>query len=250
MKSALFVSFVRIPLLFIAASIMFLLFAWSGLAFNFPFLPELSTVFFTIVNIFCFYLMYRLLKKEGRSLKQLIGFRKEVLGKDIAYGFFWLFVLYLPFVGAVMGTMFFLFGNDFINQFELVFAGDIANTSYARPRWLLWFAAIVSLIFPFFNAPIEEIMYRGYAQPKFIQRTGKVWIGLLVPSIGFSLQHVMLAPSFEGAIVYATAFFVWGLGSGIIFHRQRRLFPLIICHFLVNIAFSAFPIAFLVFGVY
>lgn len=250
MKSALFVSFIRIPLLIVAAGIMFLLFTRSGFTFNFPFLPELSTVFFTVVNIFCFYLMHRLLKKEGRSLKEISGFRKERLGKDIAFGFLWLFVLYLPFVGAVIGTMFLLFGADFINQFETVFAGDIANSVFERPRWLLWFAAAVSLIFPFFNAPIEEIMYRGYAQPKLISGYGKVWLGILIPSVGFSLQHVMLAPSFESAIVYAAAFFVWGLGSGIIFYKQQRLFPLIVCHFLVNIAFSAFPIAFLVFGVY
>lgn len=222
----------------------------SGLDITFPFLPDLSTVYFTVVNVMCFFLLYQMLKKEGRTIKELIGFRPDRLGKDILYGVFWLFILYIPFVFAVMGTMFIMYGTDFINHFQTVFAGDIENDSFSRPVWLMWVAAGISLIFPFLNAPIEELMYRGYAQPLFIKHYKKVWVGVIIPSIGFALQHVMLAASFQGAIVYAVAFFVWGIGSGIIYHIQKRLFPLLICHFIVNIAFSAFPIVFLILGVY
>jgi membrane protease YdiL (CAAX protease family) len=141
-----------------------------------------------------------------------------------------------------MGTMFIMYGTDFINHFQAVFAGDIENFTYLLPSWFMWVTALVSLAFPFFNAPIEELMYRGYAQPLFIWKYKKVWLGILIPSIGFALQHMMLAASFQGAIVYAVAFLVWGIGSGIIFHKQKRLFPLIVGHFFVNIAFSIIPI--------
>ncbi|MFZ7945993.1 hypothetical protein [Neobacillus sp. 19] len=36
----------------------------------------------------------------------------------------------------------------------------------------------------------------------------------------FALQHVLLAASFQGAIVYTLAFLVWGIGSGIIYHKN------------------------------
>jgi membrane protease YdiL (CAAX protease family) len=36
-------------------------------------------------------------------------------------------------------------------------------------------------------------------------------------------------------VVYGVAFFVWGLGSALIYRWQRRLMPLIIAHFLVNL---------------
>ncbi|WP_162800317.1 type II CAAX prenyl endopeptidase Rce1 family protein [Oceanobacillus zhaokaii] len=58
-----------------------------------------------------------------------------------------------------------------------------------------------------------------------------------------------MAATFEGAIIYFAAFFLWGIGSGIIYYKQKRLLPLIICHFLVNISFSIFPIIFLILGV-
>ncbi|RNF38110.1 CPBP family intramembrane glutamic endopeptidase [Planococcus salinus] len=250
MKNAWLVSFVRIPLLFAMMISFFYLLKLFGLDVTFPFLPDLSVIYFTIVNVFCFFLLSRILKNEGRSIKELAGFQSARLGKDVLYGFLWLFVLYIPFAATVMGTMFVMYGTDFINHFETVFAGDPESYSVSRPTWLLGFAAIVSLLFPFLNAPIEELMYRGYAQSRFIKNYKKVWIGILIPSIGFALQHVMLAASLQGAVVYAAAFFVWGVGSGIIYHKQKRLFPLIICHFLVNIAFSIFPILFLFFGFY
>lgn len=250
MNNAWLVSFIRVPLLIIALVLLTLILLSIGVPTAFPFLPDFSTVYFTVVNIICFIILHRILKKEGRSFKELIGFRADRLGRDILFGFLWLFVLYIPFVIAVMGTMFLMYGTDLFNHFEIVFAGDPEIYTLPRPEWLLWLTASVSFVFPFLNAPIEELMYRGYAQPLFIRRYRKVWLGIVIPSVGFSLQHIMLAGSLPGALVYAAAFFLWGIGSGIIYHRQKRLFPLIICHFIVNFAFSSLPLAFLLTGVY
>lgn len=249
MVNAWLVSFIRIPLLLIILILFVLLLKLFGFEFISSFSPDLSTVYFTVVNVICFFLLYRILKNEKRSIKELIDFRPDRLGKDLLFGFLWLFILYIPFAIAVMGTMFILYGTDFINHFQTVFAGDPGNYS-SHPEWLKWFAACISLIFPFLNAPIEELMYRGYAQTSLIRHYKKVWVGILIPSIGFSLQHVMLAASLQGAIVYAVAFFVWGIGSGVIYHKQNRLFSLIVCHFIVNIAFSILPVIFLISGFY
>ncbi|WMT41701.1 CPBP family intramembrane glutamic endopeptidase [Paenibacillus sp. D2_2] len=248
LKNAWLISFIRFPLLIIILLIFFVLFQLCGLKFHFPFLLELSTLYFTVVNVICFYLLNRILKKEGRSIKELIDFRSDRIGKDIVFGFLWLLVLYIPFIIVIMGTMFVMYGTGLFNHFQTVFVGDENNFAFARPGWLIWLTASISLAFPFLNAPIEELMYRGYAQPSFIQTYKKVWLGITIPSIGFALQHIMLAGSFQGAIVYAVAFFVWGIGGGIIFYRQKRLFPLIVCHFIVNIAFSMIPIMFLAMG--
>lgn len=250
MKNAWIISFIRIPLLIVTLFFVFILLKIFGFEPNFFFLPDLSVIYFTVVNLICYVLLYRILKKEGRSIKNLLDFHPNRIGKDILYGLFWLFILYIPFVIAVIGTMFIMYGTEFIHHFQTVFAGNVENYSFTRPRWLIWFAACISLIFPFLNAPIEELMYRGYAQRKFIIKYKRVWISIIIPSIGFALQHVMLAASIQGAIVYAVAFFVWGLGSGFIYLKQKRLFPLIICHFIVNIAFSILPIIFLITGVY
>lgn len=233
-------------LLFVLALFTFV-FRWTGIDVSFPFSPDLSTICFTVVNAACFFFMARLLRSEGRSLKALVGYRKDLLGQDILFGILWVLVLYVPFAAALMGTMFLMHGSEFIDHFETVFAGD-AEQFAPRPRGLTWFAAVISLLFPFLNAPIEEIMYRGYAQNAFIERTKQAWLGIVIPSFGFAVQHFMLAASMQGAIAYAAAFFIWGVGSGIIYNQQGRLMPLIICHFIVNIAFSILPILFLLRG--
>src|SRR5690606_25666305 len=112
--------------------IFFLLLKLFGLEFIFPFLPDLSTVYFTVVNVICFFLLHQMLKNEGSSIKKIIDFRSERLGKDILFGFLWLFILYIPFVITVMGTMFIMYGTDFINHFQTVFAGDVENYSFSR----------------------------------------------------------------------------------------------------------------------
>ncbi|MBS4196771.1 CPBP family intramembrane glutamic endopeptidase [Lederbergia citri] len=243
MKSAWIISFIRFPMLIIGVLIFSVLFIVAGLDFQFPFLNDISPIYFTIVNALCFILLHQLLKKEGRPLKELVGFQRERLWKDMLFGFLWLFVLYIPFLLAVISTMFIMFGPNFYMHFQTVFTGD---TIFARPQWLLWLSACVALIFPFLNAPIEELMYRGYAQPFFLKHYQKVIPAIAIPSLGFALQHTMLAPSWQGTVVYFVAFFLWGIGSGIIYYKQKRLFPLIVCHFIVNIAFSVVPIIFLI----
>ena len=108
----------------------------------------MPTIYFTVVNILCFILLHYILKKKGRSIRGLIDFHSERLLQDILFGFLWLFVLYVPFMIAVMGTMFVMFGTDFTNHFQTVFVGNAEAYSYVRPGWLIWFTALVSLVFP------------------------------------------------------------------------------------------------------
>lgn len=244
MRKAWLVTFIRFPLLLITMFLFSL-----TLSLPIPFAPDIAVIYFMIVNLISLIFMKGLLKAEGRSIWDIIDFQRNRLGKDILFGFLWLFVLFIPFVIAINGAAFLMYGADYINQFEVIFAGDLTSIS-ATPQWLKWVGAIISLAFPFINAPIEEIMYRGYAQPKFTAGFTSATVGVLIPSIGFSLQHIMLAASWQGALVYVVAFLFWGIGSGVIFHFQKRLFPIIIAHFIVNLAFAAFPIVFLILGVY
>ncbi|WP_312472140.1 CPBP family intramembrane glutamic endopeptidase [Neobacillus sp.] len=248
MRNAWLASFIRFPLLVIVLLLLFLMLKIFGLPFHFPYLPEFSNVYFTVVNVLCFFLLQRLLTKEGRSIKELIDFRSDRLIKDIFSGMLWLLVLYVPFVLTVLGVMFIMYGTELFQHFQSVFNGNEEIFTFPRPGWLIWLTACLSFIFPFLNAPMEELMYRGYAQPLFIKHYKKVWLGILIPAVGFALQHLILAVSLSGAVVYSAAFFVWGIGSGIIFYKQKRLFPLIVCHFFVNIAFGILPLIFLISG--
>ena len=52
---------------------------------------------------------------------------------------------------------------------------------------------------------------------------------------------MMFAGDVRGMISYAFMFLAWGVTAGIIVHRQRRLAPMVIAHWIVNIALGVGP---------
>src|SRR5690554_6344857 len=57
----------------------------------------LSALYLLPVNILTLVIVECLLRREGSSLRELIGFDRARLGRDAAWGLLWLVVLWLPF---------------------------------------------------------------------------------------------------------------------------------------------------------
>lgn len=190
------------------------------------------------VNILCLLAVRRLVHSDGGTIRALIGFDRARLGKDVGWGLLWLCALYLPFVLAIIGTMFALYGTDAFSHFESVFAPDQGAFPALSTTAAIVIGLIVVLTFAPLNAPTEELVFRGYSQGRLQALWGKRTLAILLPSIAFSLQHIFFATTTAGMLVYAVAFFVWGVGCGLIYQRQRRLMPLIVAHAIVNLATS------------
>lgn len=228
--------YVRVALVAVAAALTAGVFIVAGEPAGAASVSLVAALYLLPVNVICLLLVRRLVHRDGGSLRELIGFDRTRLGRDIGWGMLWIVVLYVPFVGATIGTMFVLFGGDAFVSFERVFAPDAAALpSFGTPLMTV-IAVVAVLTFAPLNAPTEELVYRGYSQ-------GGLWrrpvLSVLLPSIAFGLQHVAFAPTLPGMVVFAVAFFVWGVGSALIYRLQRRLMPLIIAHFIVNLATSA-----------
>lgn len=198
----------------------------------------LSALYLLPVNVLTLVIVSRLLRREGLSLRELIGFERGRLGRDIAWGLLWLVVLWIPFVAAIMGTMAALYGPTMFTAFETVFTP--AEASY--PTWsfavAITLATVTFVTFAPLNAPAEEASYRGYAQGRLATRMPV--LAILLPSIAFGVQHIFFATTVTGMLVYGVAFFAWGLGSALIYRWQRRLMPLIVAHLIVNL-FTSMP---------
>ena len=48
----------------------------------------------------------------------------------------------------------------------------------------------------------------------------------------------MFAVDVRGMVVYGFMFFAWGIAAGIIVYKQKRLAPMVIAHWIVNVAFG------------
>lgn len=231
-------AFLRVPLVAAAALVTVGLLAAFGIAVDFP-ASSLSALYLAPVNLASLLLLRWVLHRDGRRVRDLIGFERSRLGRDVLWGLLWLMVLYLPFAGAIIGTMFLLYGGDAFLNFETVFAP--AEGYPVMPHAVaVVFAVLVMVAFAPLNAPTEELVYRGYAQGGLHAALGSRLLAVVIPAAGFGLQHIFFAATAPGMLVFALAFLVWGIGSGIIYLKQRRLMPLIVCHVIVNL-FTSLP---------
>lgn len=188
------------------------------------------------VNLLCLWLLLRRLRTEGLSLREALGVERGKVGRDIAWGLLWILVLNVPFMVAITVTVFAMYGSGAPAAFETLFfdASSVPDTS---PGVLLVIAVLSVIPFMVTNAPVEELVYRGYGLNGISYRWGIV-PGVIVTSILFGAQHILFAATVPGMLVYFVAFTVWGAVAAIIVRRQGRLFPVVISHWIVNTMLS------------
>lgn len=198
--------------------------------------PPLDTLYFPFVNIVCGAVIWRTFRRYGVSTWTYLGFEKRRLGKDIAWGLLWLFVTYIPMIITLMGSMYLIFGADMFQNFEQVFS----KSSPQLPAGVLPAMSVFGAVIFLANAPIEEIIYRGWLQKGLVGCSG-ITTAILIQGVLFGLQHMMFAGDVRGMAIYGFMFTAWGITAGIIVHKQRRLAPMVITHWIVNIAFGVGP---------
>ncbi len=206
----------------------------SGIAFPPP--PMLAVVAMIAVNLICLWQVSRLLHRQGRTIREVLGFAPRRIGRDLLWGLLWVIVLYLPFTGAIMLVTWLQHGSELFEQMETVFF-DPASIPTLNPTAWAVIGIVGALTFAPLNAPVEELVYRGFAQGTLARRWPRV-LAVIVPSLVFAVQHIWYAPTPDAVAAFMAAFFVWGAGSGLIYLRQRRLMPLVFAHGLVNLFFT------------
>lgn len=243
----LLMAFVRLPLILTVNGAVVLAFRIAGTPVPLTAAAPWSTLSVTVANVVCLALLRWRVRVEGLDMVQRIGFRRQRILRDLATGGLWSVAL---FAGLMAGVLIVALTIQRVTglSFEQIYVGD-ADFSFELPAWVTVALALVSAVaFPILNAPVEELNYRGYAQPQLAAASGKAWMGLCISAIGFGLQHIAFAFTAASAVAYAVGFFIWGLGAGAIYNRQQRLMPLIVAHFISNLSFGLVPLFFVLIG--
>lgn len=226
------------PLLVLVARSAFILLA-QGLTLLLLFLLKVSNatvvirnwwpVYGTLVDIGCLAVMYYLTKRENIRLLDLIGIVKSKLKTEIPLGI-GLFVLIFPitiFVGGALGQLI-AYGKLNVTFPEYTFNDRVlplAALLYARFLWwTVWSAT-------------EEMTYNGYALPRLIAITKSRWLSVAVVSFFFALQHSFLMLAGWQFFVYMfITFFPLSIAMVLTYMHIRRLPPLIIAHYLMDLS--------------
>jgi membrane protease YdiL (CAAX protease family) len=231
-------AFIRLPLILAGSAIAILAYQFAGNPVGLAAGLGWSTLTLTIVNLLNLGLLFWRSKVEDFNPKQTIGFHWHLVWRDLAVGVALSFLLGALLLIGVFAVIFLLHGTNGFANLESVFVGD-ADFSFPLPVWM---AVVSAVAFPLLNPLVEELHYRGYTQPRLVAASHSIPTGIFLTAIGFGLQHVVFAVTVSSALAYAAGFFLWGLGAGFIFHRQHRLVPLIVAHFISNLSFGVIPL--------
>eukprot|EP01027_Heterolobosea_sp_BB2_P007878 GEZU01011696.1.p1 GENE.GEZU01011696.1~~GEZU01011696.1.p1 ORF type:complete len:287 (-),score=7.93 GEZU01011696.1:108-968(-) len=176
-----------------------------------------------VANILIYLLLVYLARREGLSMKSLLGFRPGFWKKDLLHAA----ALLIP---GVVVCMIGLFGTSFL------ILGTMPPESMVQSLPLV--AAVgAAVLFPLTNALVETTTYMGYALPRLEVLTRSQALALLLSAVGLSAQHVAIPIILDGP------FLLWRLVSllplalfvGLVYIRMRRLMPLVLVHFLMDL---------------
>lgn len=179
-----------------------------------------------VVDIVALGLVALAMRAEGRRLRDLFTPWRWL---DLAWGALLLLILVVGFLAA----------NFAANL--IVYGGAPPMPAGAAPSVAVWVGLVAFLIAPLTIALSEEAVYRGYAQPRLQQRFGR--IGALVGvAVVFGLQHVgfALTSGPDVAAKVLTTFFA-GLVLGGLWLWMRRLLPLVLAHWGLDLLFLGLP---------
>jgi hypothetical protein len=186
-------------------------------------------VYGTLVDLGCLAMLFFLTRREGIRMVDLLGLVKSRLKTDIPLGI-GLFILIFPIT---------IFGGGAIAQliaygrlgpaFPLYTFNDhvlpLAALLYARLIWwTIWSAT-------------EEMTYNGYALPRLVVMTRSRWLSVAMVAFFFALQHsfLMLA-GWQFFLYMFLTFFPLSVAMLTAYLRVRRLPPLIVAHYLMDLS--------------
>ena len=183
-----------------------------------PWLP----VYGTLIDAGCLALLWRLTRREGIGLFDLVGFERTRLVRDVLLGFALIPVSLVFILGGTYAAGWLLYGTPS----QPYFFGTLPLPA----------AVYGVLVWPFIWGLTEQMTYNGYLLPRFQVLCRSTSVAIAVVAFAWSLQHVFMPLTFDAK------FMAFRLLSSVplsvfltlLYLRLRRLVPLAIAHALMD----------------
>ena len=179
-----------------------------------PWLP----VYGTLIDAGCLVLLWRLTRREGIRLLDLVGFERTRLVRDTLLGFALIPLCLVFILGGIYGVGWLLYGT--------------LTPPYLFGRLPLPAALYGVLVFPFIWGLTEQVTYNGYLLPRFQALGRSTSQAIACVAFAWSLQHAFMPLTFDAKYM---AFRLLSsvpnsILQTILYLRLRRLIPLAIAH--------------------
>jgi uncharacterized protein len=183
-----------------------------------PWLP----VYGTLIDVGCLTLLWRLTRREGIGLFDLLGFERTRLVRDVLLG-----------LALIPACLVFILGGVYV-------AGWLVYGTPSQPYLFgslpLPAALYGVLVWPFIWGLTEQMTYNGYLLPRFQVLGRSTSLAIAIVAFVWSLQHAFMPLTFDAR------FMAFRLLSSVpqsifitvLYLRLRRLVPLAIAHALMD----------------
>jgi membrane protease YdiL (CAAX protease family) len=184
-------------------------------------------VFGSLADLGCLLILYVYLKKEGYRWRDLILQPRRPVWRDVLIGL-GLFLLLFPI--GIMGMS--LLANLLVYG---TLQPTIVNTLFARvPLWASLYSVVAWWLI---WSPTESSFYNGYLFPRIEASTHHTGLTVVIVGFAWALHHVFfpLVLDWKYVIWRFLQFLVVGMVFPWLFSRLRRLSPLIVTHWLMDL---------------
>jgi hypothetical protein len=186
-------------------------------------------VYGTLVDLGCLIGLRYFTRTEGIRIRDLIGQVHLRRGRDLFLGLVYFVAIFPFFLGGSYVARLLLYGSSHQDPNAYLLHGHalpIWATVYSLTLWwMIW-------------SPTEETTYQAYVLPRLQALTGRTWIAFLIVGFWWAAQHCALPfiPDWRFLLFRFLAFFPGVLMLMVFYLRTRRLAPLIIAHWPMDIA--------------
>jgi len=224
------------PLVVLPSRILFMLLAQGLVAiafFRYSARPWFAaapwwTVYGTLIDIGCLILLWKYTRHENITFRDLLGPVHLRYGRDIFLGIA-VFLAVFPFfaVGGLLACKL-VYGVYQVNAFPGILGGRVLPlwaALYSRSIWwMIW-------------SPTEEMFYAGYLLPRTQALSKRTWVAVALVGVVWAIQHSFLPflPEWRNFVWRFLAFVPGIIVMSLIYLRMRRLGPLILAHWAMDI---------------
>jgi uncharacterized protein len=183
-----------------------------------PWLP----VYGTLIDAGCLALLWRLTRREGIRLFDLVGFERTRLVREVLLG-----------LALIPVSLVFILGGTYA-------AGWLCYGTPSQPYFFgtlpLPAAVYGVLVWPFIWGLTEQMTYNGYLLPRFQVLCRSTSLAIAIVAFVWSLQHAFMPLTFDARfmafrLLSAVPYSVF---LTLLYLRLRRLVPLAIAHALLD----------------
>jgi hypothetical protein len=185
-----------------------------------PWLP----VYGTLIDAGCLALLWRLTRREGIRLSDLVGFERARFVHDALLG-----------LALIPASLVFILGGTYSAGWFLY---ETLTPPYLFGPLPLPAALYGVLVWPFLWGLTEQMTYNGYLASRFQVLCRSTSRAVVIVAFAWSFQHVFMPLTFDARFM---AFRLlspvpFSLFATILYLRLRRLIPFVIAHALMDAA--------------